>query len=288
MNDDLLRTSLLDLLHTLREDAPGVLLGGGYGLYLKQLHVAKAAQRTLVRADLWPAPRATQDLDLMLAAELFADARSMGAIRIALDQLGYIVIKGSEYLQYVRTVPGTPSVKIDLRTAQLDVLQEIPAIRANARRARPTAEDRPQLHAHPTDGALALNETPLVIQIAGRLSSGQGSSASVRIPHPFSYLLMKLTAYRDRRNDATKDLGRHHALDVFRILAMLTEDESDQVRQYVRRFAHNPQVRSCAALVRLDFSHGTIAGVLAMRQHPLWQNDQHLDVFIETINALIS
>jgi virulence-associated protein VapD len=288
VNDNLLRTSLLDLLHALGNDANGILLGGGYGLYLKQLHLAGAGVRTLIGAELWPAPRATQDLDLLLSAELVADARAMAVLRTALDKLDYKVIKGSEYLQFVRTISATQMVKIDLLTAQLDVLKSFPAINADIRRARPTAADRPNLHAHPTDGALTLTEAPLVIQITGTLSNGQAFASPVMIPDPFSYLLMKLTAYRDRRNDPDKDLGRHHALDVFRIVAMLTEPEHDQVQANLRRFASDAQVQSCINLVRSDFFSTTAPGVLAMRAHPLWQNDQQLTIFLETITEIAS
>jgi len=287
MNDNL-RTSLLDLLHALGDDARGILLGGGYGLYLKQLHLAEAGERTLIDADLWPTPRTTQDLDLMLSAELVADARSMTALRDALDKLKYEVIKGSEYLQFVRAVSATQAVKIDLLTAQLDVLQNIPAIRADSRRARPMAANRPELHAHPTDGALTLTEIPLVVEVAGTLSTGLPFAAPVTIPHSFSYLLMKLTAYRDRRNDAAKDLGGHHALDIFRIVAMLTEPEYNQVRKNMQHFAANAQVQSCVELVRSDFSSPTAPGILTMRKHPLWQNDQQLPVFLETITRIMS
>lgn len=288
MNDGLLRTSLLDLLYTLGAHVQGVLLGGGYGLYLKQLHLAGAGGRTLIDADLWPAPRATQDLDLMLSAELVADARSMNALRAALDKLEYQVVKGSEYQQFTRTLGATQTVKIDLLTAQIDVLKNNPAISADSRRARPAVANRPKLHAHPTDGALTLTETPLVIEIMGTLSTGQAFTAPVTIPHSFSYLLMKLTAYRDRRNDADKDLGRHHALDVFRIVAMLTEREHDQVQKNWRHFATDAQVQSCLDLVRSDFSSSTAPGVLAMREHPLWENDQQLLVFLETLTGIVS
>lgn len=288
MNDNLPRTSLLDLLHALGNDARGILLGGGYGLYLKQLHLAQAGVRTLIDAELWPAPRATEDLDLMLSAELVANARSMTALRAALDKLNYQVIKGSEYLQFVRTITATRAVKIDLLTAQLDVLKAFPAINADIRRARPTAADRPKLHAHPTDGALTLTEAPLVIGVAGTLSTGQDFAAAVMIPDPFSYLLMKLTAYRDRRNDPDKDMGRHHALDVFRIVAMLTEPERDQIQTNLHRFAADAQVSSCVDLVRSDFASATARGVLAMRAHPLWQNDQQLAVFQEAITEFVS
>ncbi|MCC6240945.1 MAG: hypothetical protein IT448_11665 [Phycisphaerales bacterium] len=288
MNDNLPRTSLLDLLHALGNDARGILLGGGYGLYLKQLHLAHAGARTLIGAELWPAPRATEDLDLMLSAELVANVRSMTALRAALDKLNYQVIKGSEYLQFVRTITATQAVKIDLLTAQLDVLKAFPAINADIRRARPTAADRPKLHAHPTDGALTLTEAPLVIEVAGTLSTGQAFAAAVMIPDPFSYLLMKLTAYRDRRNDPDKDMGRHHALDVFRIVAMLTEPERDQIQTNLRRFAADAQVSSCVDLVRSDFVSATSPGMLAMRAHPLWQNDQQLAVFQEAITEFVS
>jgi hypothetical protein len=56
VNDSLLRTSLLDLLRALGQEAQGIFLGGGYGLYLKQLHLAGAGMRTLIVADSWPAP----------------------------------------------------------------------------------------------------------------------------------------------------------------------------------------------------------------------------------------
>jgi hypothetical protein len=135
---------------------------------------------------------------------------------------------------------------------------------------------------------LTLTESPLVIEIAGTLSTGQALTAPVTIPHPFSYLLMKLTAYRDRRNDADKDLGRHHALDVFRIVAMLTEPERDQVQAKQRRFVGDAQVRSCIQLVRSDFAGSTTPGVLAMRAHQLWQNDQQLAVFLETLQEIMA
>lgn len=287
MSDSLLRTSLLDLLHALGDDAHGILLGGGYGLYLKQLHLAQLGLRTLIQADWWPAPRATEDLDLMLSADLVADVSSMTALRAALDKLGYRVVKGSEYLQFARTVSATQVVKVDLLTAQLDVLEKIPAISADNRRARPAAADRPKLHAHPADGALMLTEAPLVIEVAGKLSTGQAFTAPVTIPHALSYLLMKLTAYRDRRNDADKNLGRHHALDIFRIVAMLTEPEHDQVRANLRRFQADVQVQSCIDLVRSDFAGATAPGVLAMREHPLWQNDPQLALFLEGITQLL-
>ncbi|MGH9318783.1 MAG: hypothetical protein ACRD3V_02700 [Vicinamibacteria bacterium] len=44
MPDDL-RTVLLDLLHELEETGTNVMLGGGYGLFLKQEHLASTVRR---------------------------------------------------------------------------------------------------------------------------------------------------------------------------------------------------------------------------------------------------
>jgi hypothetical protein len=131
-----------------------------------------------------------------------------------------------------------------------------------------------------------LTDSPLEIQVEGILSDGSAARTPVKIPHPFTYLLMKLTAFRDQRGDANKDLGRHHALDVFRIVAMLTEPERDRVLALIRQFAADAQVQSCAELVKSDFASKTARGILAMRQHPLWQNDQQLDLFLETLQEL--
>jgi len=288
MNDDVLRTNLLDLLHALGDDAHRILLGGGYGLYLKQLHLAEAGVRTLIDVELWPSPRATEDLDLMLPADFVGDSRSMTSLRAVLDKLGYKVKEGAEYEQFVRTITNTQAVKIDLLTAQLGVLQDFSTIKADRRRASPVAATRPKLHAHPTDGALSLTEAPAVLEVPGKLSSGQAFAGKVMIPDPFNYLLMKLTAYRDRRDDPDKDLGRHHALDVFRIVAMLTEPEYDRVHTNLQAFTNDAQVRSCVALVRSDFSSDTARGVLAMREHQLWQNNSQLPVFLETLLGLMS
>jgi len=214
----------------------------------------------------------------MLSAELVADARSMTALRTALDRLKYEVIKGSEYLQFAR--PSRYAVRQDRfadRAARRAQEHSRHPRGQSSRQAR--AADRPELHAHPTDGALTLSESPSVIEVTGTLSTDERSPRGSRFPIP------SVPAYEAHRvprpaNDADTDLGRHHALDVFRIVAMLTEQERDQVQANVRHFAANAQVRSCVDwCARIRRLHR--AGVLAMRAHTLWQNDQQLAAFLE-------
>ena len=195
----------------------------------------------------------------MLSTDIVADSEAMGAIRTALDGLGYEVIESAKYLQFFRRISQGHIVKIDLLTAQRDVLDAHPDIQADSRRARPVGVNRPNLHAHPTDGAMSIVQSHFPLPVTGNLSSGQAFTTLVAVPCPFDYLLMKLTAYRDRRDDRDKDLGRHHALDVFRVVAMLTESERDEVQAQLRECSGDPQVELCARLVRRDFSPRTPA-----------------------------
>jgi hypothetical protein len=63
---DDLRTVLLDLLHELEETGTNVMLGGGYGLFLKQEHLASTGATTWIPSDRWPTARSTKDIDFLL------------------------------------------------------------------------------------------------------------------------------------------------------------------------------------------------------------------------------
>ena len=99
---------------------------------------------------------------------------------------------------------------------------------------------------------------------------------------------MKLTAYRDRKNDPEKELGQHHALDIFRIVAMLTEPELAEVTTRVGQHQANPQVQSCRDVASQDFLRPESDGVRAMRRHPLWQNDAQLDPFFDALREALN
>ena len=117
MAHDPLLTTLLDLDAAL--ESQELTIGGGYGLYLKQLYLKRNPQtRTLFHPSALPSARTTADIDLILRAEVVTDSTSMKAIRDALDALGFIVVATAKYTQFVRDMqPG--QVKIDLLAGPL-------------------------------------------------------------------------------------------------------------------------------------------------------------------------
>jgi hypothetical protein len=187
----ILKTSLLDLLHELRGQEMPLILGGGYGLYLKQIHLQEMlSSATLIPGELWPAPRATEDLDILLKTEIVVDANRMRTIRAALDELRYVVIDAARYMQFVKPLGGGMSVKVDLLTGPLGLFADDPRVKVDDRRVRP--RESVQLHAHRMDEAVGFQESTLAIPVRGTLSSGQAYEAVVHVPQAFTLLLMKL------------------------------------------------------------------------------------------------
>jgi hypothetical protein len=279
-----LQTSLLDLLHEIEGSEVKVIIGGGFGIYLKVVHVAKEGCRTLWRE--WPEPRSTNDLDLFLRPELLIESEKLKPLAEAIERLGYQAVAGAEKYQFVKPGAGGAdpgSVKIDILTGPQSRFKGT-KVRADARRARPHPSIG--IHAHPVDEALTLEDGLLPIVLAGALSSGVPSKAEIFLPHPYTFAMMKLFAFRDRVEDADKDFGRYHALDLYTILATTTEDEwaySLKLRDQNRR---QPGMIEAGRLVSEYFSATDRLGMIRLRESPYYRSDLRLDDFMSALQEL--
>ena len=135
MSMSALVTVLLDLQHQLRDLPRPLLIGGGFGLYLRQRHLEDVyPERTLVPSELWPPARTTEDVDLFLPTEIVVSTDHMRSIRKALDHLGYE--STVRHFQFVKHTPVGP-VRIDLLTC--DIPTELTnLVRMRSMRVRPT------------------------------------------------------------------------------------------------------------------------------------------------------
>lgn len=222
MITDPLITTLLDLHGAIDREDFKLILGGGFGLYLKQLYRQKQADlRPLIAGEHWPFPRATEDLDVFLPTELVIDIEQMQALRIALDGLGFQPVAEAKYLHFSKPWTNGGRVKIDMLTGPIASADALAKVQISRPRVRPRGEL--QLHAYLADEAIDFDKSLLPIPVEGFDSNGNPGSVNVYVPQPFTFLLMKLHAFADRSEDVNKDLGRHHALDVYRIVAMLAD-----------------------------------------------------------------
>lgn len=282
MSDDPLHTTLLDLLHELEGTGVPLILGGGYGLYLKQLRLQELGSRTVIDGSLWPYPRSTEDLDLFLQTDVLGNLSHMQLIRQALDALNFTVIEEVKFMHFEKSVAPTGRVKIDLLTGPITDPQVLKRLHVKRPRVRPKGSI--ELHAYLTDEAVAFEDSPFEVPLSGHLSSGQPYTSRVLVPQPFTFMLMKLHAFRDRKTDANKKLGQHHALDLYRVCAMMTEDEDAIVRSLLHRYRLAEPVTEARRIVAADFKNNESLGVLRLREHDLSRPEMDLDRFLSVLH----
>ena len=98
-----LQTALLDLLEKIQDSEIKLIIGGGFGIYLKTNHIRRLDMRTLL--DQWPEPRSTNDLDLFLRPELLIESSKLKPLVSAIATLDYQVVPGAENYQFVKSGP---------------------------------------------------------------------------------------------------------------------------------------------------------------------------------------
>lgn len=257
---DTLITALLELTHELPELPQPLLIGGGFGLYLKQRCLEdRDAEQTLIDGQHWPPARATEDIDLFLPTEVIVSAKHTKAIRAALDKLSYEPLVDN--FQFVRQTQRGP-IRIDLLAGEIpDELRD--QVQIKPPRVRPIGGSG--LHAYLTEEAIALGISPFEMKLRGERSDNVSTEITVHIPNPFTYLLMKLHAFRDRVNDPRKNLAAHHALDAYRIVAMLTQVEYELVVRLANDRHASPILVNTRTIIKDYFADDRGKGTLRLR-----------------------
>src|SRR5262249_42508875 len=217
--------------------------------------------------------RATNDIDVFLRADLLTDRNRTEALVAAIQRLGYVPVEEAKYFPWKRPVEVggvVQEVKLDALGGPLGDKRS--KLQVNSPRVRPKGKSV-GFHAHQTDEALFLEESPIAIDLHGRRSTGDDYAATVYVPEAFPYLLMKLSAFADRKEDANKDLGRHHVLDAYTIVGMMNEAEYERARQLAERSRADQHFARVSALIGEDFASPLALGILRLREHRLFRGD---------------
>lgn len=284
---DALEANLLDLLFELRDESISLIVGGGYGVYLKQEHIKSTAERTLLKA--LPSARSTNDIDIFLRTDLLADRERSVALAGALKKMGCESIGAAKYFQFAREnkIDGEPwTVKFDLLTGPIDPSVDKTKLDVDPPRVRPAGKKGVGLHGRLTDEALGIEQHPLAIDLSGKRTNGEAYTGQVQLPQPFTYALMKLHALKDRTGDSGKDYGRHHALDLYTIIGMATEGEWEVAKDLSKVHAGSRQIESARRIIRTHFAEKTSIGFVRLREHSEYREELQLDDFKHLLHEL--
>lgn len=256
MTPDPLRAALQELLREIQPTGIKLIVGGGYGLVLRAQYVRASGERTLRFAI--PPVRGTEDIDCFLRGEVITDASSTAAIREALDRLGYSPLMPN--LQFARTITHHGRE----RTTRFDFLaapvqpEDAEKVKLSDFRIRPRGFEG--LHAYLTAEAFVVDEETLAVDV-----SDDNSGLFVHLPHAFSFLVLKLIALRDRVGETGANEGKYHALDLFAILATMTESEWHQAEHLRDRFVDHPVMIEVRGALRHLFERMDSPGTIALR-----------------------
>lgn len=260
MTPDPLREQLRLLASELQNKDIRLILGGGYGLVLRTEYVRQTQAAT--RFDEIPEARSTNDLDLFLSAEIITSAEKTEKVRDALTKLGFEPIAPFFQFRLPVEYEGLEKpVKIDLLAAPPAGEAERKLVKINKPRIRP--KKAKNIHGFLTEEAVTLEERLLAIDI----SEAGEPTLEIYLPHPFSYLVMKLFALRDRLEDEKTDFGAYHAFDIYRIVAMTTENEWNEALDLGKRYREAPKIREAALIASKLFANLESVGILRVRRH---------------------
>lgn len=241
-----LESTLISLAHHFEMQQLPLVLVGGFCMVLRN-YAIQAHQAVTLVAQL-PVARTTNDFDVLLPLEVLVARDRSIQVREVLNGLGFRVIDGREYLQFY--LPGSSATgQGDDKNIKVDLLAPSPApeekgnfaIKQHRIRPRAKIENEDQkLHAYLAPEVLAHDRKLRTLHLEGNDRDGVLRTVTVQIPSIYTLLGMKLHAFEDettgkqmgaRTTEPRPDYARKHAGDVYRLLAMATGEEMDDLQE---------------------------------------------------------
>jgi hypothetical protein len=223
--------------------------------------------------------RSTEDIDIYLGTEIITSIQKMAMVRDAILKAGFEPV--TKHFQFEKRVPlGQVDVvlKVDLLAAPVNGPDKVKLEMNSLPRIRPRGIKK--IHAYLTEEAVTLEEALCHIDI-----SDDDSELMIFLPHPYTYLVLKLFAFRDRKDDPRK--GPYHAVDVYRIIGMMTEPEWGHAVKLAEQYGGNPKIKDAAAIVASLFSRPDAEGILQIRRYLRDEYDpRNIDMMIDDLKVL--
>lgn len=244
-----LTEELLKLLKACDKADVPLTIGGGLGLYLRDIHLeTERSPRFPVR----PEPRTTDDIDCLLTPDVITSKDKMEVLRdIITVELGYQ--PHVEHMQFKKELDDGREVKIDLLTA---MPEDTSKLKVNPPRVRPKFARR--IHAYRTIEAATVTFEPRIIPVAG---------SEVSIPSAVNYVILKIHAFHDRYEDEKADYGKHHAFDIFRIVTAMDEQDWETVGRFHEEHGDDDHVIEARRIRAVFFDGRTAKGILRIQEN---------------------
>ena len=273
--------NFVPLWRELRLISDGLLLTGGYALYLKQRWLLSSPEiRTVVDLRSWidTVPRATKDFDVIANIELIADISKNMNIAQIVEKQAFEVEESSKFWKFKKTLKGGNSLVLEFHPVPPRENREDIRVRTNRVKSR-VRKPTGVIHGRENPEAAGSNTYPFSFNVDG---------LDIGIPNSVSLAVMKLSAMRDRwekANDVSfgdepREFHRRqafkHAKDVFRTVAMMTMEESRNISEILENMKSFEVFRSASDIFKKFFIDGDTPGLMLVSSDWFGENMQEV------------
>jgi len=283
-NDHLI-SALIELANLLEKQSIPLIIGGGLSLYLRSfLHQKIRSPRYPKRV----VQRSTKDIDIFLTSDLIVDSEKIEILRDALASLDYK--PKTKYFQFTKDI----SLGNSAREVTIDILSAPPrdedALKTKISKPRIKLVEVYNFHAYLVNEAKGINFGPIAIESVDVSSIGTKIS-NIFIPSGFNYIILKLHAFRDRFEDESVDLGRHHAYDIFSIVTDMDKSDWDNAAAHIIAEKESDYIQSSIGIINKFFCTPTSLGIIRLQENQIFRNNNsefssYIPEFISDLKSL--
>lgn len=281
---------LLETLSSLAKEFDKIkvplILGGGLSMYIKIRFMKKKRSPRYQRL---PFQRSTKDIDIFLTSDIIVNPVMITNIKSVISYLGFNV--KTEYFQFIKEIKFEGSKKeviLDL-LSQPVTLRELEKVKVSDTRIRP--KDVKEFHAFHHKEAEIINTNLIKVEdFVDR--SLTNLFQNVFLLSSFSFIVLKLHAFKDRINDDKKDFGRYHAYDIFSAIIEMDDIDWEAAQAQYISYESNPVIIESKKIIRDFFSNMNSMGIIRLKENQLYardreEYDKYINSFIEDLNELI-
>ena len=232
--DDIIFGQLAELAQPLNRIGVKPVICGGLGVFLS-LHKQQNEARKMLRA--------TRDIDLMLTEQDVSEVAKRNAIaNIITGELKYEVREGCEHFRFQKE-----------NNQQLDILTPpINGINVQGGRSKLV---KSKLHGRIVPEACFIEEDLRTIFSSEISPRGLIDNFEALLPSPTNLLTLKLFAFDDRYNKDDIEHAQTHALDIYLIIAMLTQRRDYlEGQKFLSRHRDSEIIQRAVSIVDSKFS----------------------------------
>lgn len=238
----------------------GILVAGGYGLFLKQSWLLQNPDLPIVvPISQWRdnTPRVTKDLDLVVGLDVISDAAAHAQVLQTIKKHGFKVSEINARWQFTKELPQARKVIVELHAPFPPEDDSGLVVDGRRVKRKPSLGER-GFHARTNPEAIGSALNPFRFQVDGM---------TVLVPNPITWSIMKLTAADDRWKSANhpdkpeefRSFSRaqaiKHAQDVCRMVAMVNRDENDATPSVIEALKAKPEFQRAALIVAESFAN---------------------------------